>query len=281
MRHRSFRLSLMGMAGLLIALSLSIPASAAISNGPKFTNSVAAEEQRIVQFHQAEQAFQEQLKVGRERYNQKQIKRAAVIAAMSSELQSRQQTVVIEPVAVPEGSTDEPVSWFQPLQFVAVLALGFISFGFYRNHQRAKEAISQQGRPIAKPAPKAVAKAKAEKPPIVAKAKADGIFFCKTLGANGRGLVTQEGFVVLKGSIGRKQIMPSTIGKSNEPFRVKLLDAGVMREKGDTVIFEKDHLFRSPSMAATALMGETANGWLEWKTEEGLTLDSVQRHESR
>jgi len=54
-----------------------------------------------------------------------------------------------------------------------------------------------------------------------------------------------------------------------------------MREKGDSVIFEKDHLFHSPSMAATALMGRTANGWQEWKTKDGLSLDSAQRQDSR
>ena len=30
-------------------------------------------------------------------------------------------------------------------------------------------------------------------------------------------------------------------------------------------------------MAAMALTGGTANGWLEWKTKDGKTLDAVQR----
>ena len=50
-----------------------------------------------------------------------------------------------------------------------------------------------------------------------------------------------------------------------------------MREDGERVIFEKDHLFRSPSMAAVALLGRSANGWKEWKTDEGRTLDEVKR----
>lgn len=50
-----------------------------------------------------------------------------------------------------------------------------------------------------------------------------------------------------------------------------------MRVDGSTVVFEKDHLFNSPSMAAIALLGRTANGWLEWKTAEGKTLDSLER----
>ena len=114
----------------------------------------------------------------------------------------------------------------------------------------------------------------------VANSKENEIFFCKGSGANGRGQYTQEGFVVLKGSIGRKENVPSIVGKANERFRAKLLESGVMSDHGDTVIFEKDHLFQSPSMAAIALMGRTANGWLEWKSKDGKTLDEVKRQES-
>jgi len=213
MRLLSFSHCLIGTAGILLTWSMSIPASAAISNGPNFTNAVAAEEQRILQFHQAEQSFQEKLKVGRERYNQKQISRAKVIAAMSSELQARQQTVVIEPVAAPEANSDEPVSLFQPLLTAALLAVGLIGFARYRNRQHAKNALGQKRQPIAKPAPQVVAKAKAVKPQVVGKAKADEIFFRKASAANGRGQLTQEGFVVLKGSIGRKEKRPSFADK--------------------------------------------------------------------
>lgn len=111
----------------------------------------------------------------------------------------------------------------------------------------------------------------------VAAAKADEIFFCKASGANGRGLYTEEGFVVLKGSVGRKENVPSIIGTAGERLRIRLLESGVMRVEGDTVVFEKDHLFRSPSMAALALMGRTCNGWIDWKTTDGKTLDAVKR----
>ena len=50
-----------------------------------------------------------------------------------------------------------------------------------------------------------------------------------------------------------------------------------MRPEGDAVVFERDHLFRSPSMAALALMGRTSNGWLDWKTKDGRTLNAVKR----
>ena len=110
-----------------------------------------------------------------------------------------------------------------------------------------------------------------------AESKTDDLFYCKASGANGRGMYTQEGFVVLKGSVGRKENVPSIIGTAGERLRNRLLEAGVMRPEGDTIIFERDHLFRSPSMAALALMGRTCNGWMDWKTKDGKTLDAVKR----
>ena len=102
-------------------------------------------------------------------------------------------------------------------------------------------------------------------------------FFCRASSTNGQGLYTQEGFVVLKGSVGRRENVPSIIGTAGERLRLRLVESGVMREMGDEVIFEKDHLFRSPSMAALALMGRTCNGWMDWKTADGKTLDAVKR----
>ncbi|BCU76269.1 GIY-YIG nuclease family protein [Luteolibacter sp. LG18] len=105
----------------------------------------------------------------------------------------------------------------------------------------------------------------------------DEVFFCTASGANGRGLYTQEGFVVLKGSTGRRDSVPSIIGTAGERFRLRLIETGVVRVEGDSIVFEKDHLIRSPSMAALALMGRTSNGWIDWKTKDGKTLDAVKR----
>ena len=109
-----------------------------------------------------------------------------------------------------------------------------------------------------------------------ASANADEVFYCRTSGIDGSGLYTPEGFVVLKGSIGRKDNVP-TFSPSNQRFRKRLVDAGVMREEGGNVVFEKDHLFGSPSMAAIALLGRTSNGWKEWKSKDGITLDELKR----
>ena len=107
--------------------------------------------------------------------------------------------------------------------------------------------------------------------------KKDELFYCKGSGTTGTGMYTQEGFVVLSGSVGRKEDVPSIVGHSGGRLRMRLLESGVTQVRGDSLVFTRDHLFRSPSMAALSLMGRTANGWLEWKTKEGKTLDAVKR----
>lgn len=109
-----------------------------------------------------------------------------------------------------------------------------------------------------------------------ASADAEQVFYCRVGGSDARGLYTPEGFVVLKGSIGRKENVP-TFSPSNQRFRKRLLEGGVMREQGDTVVFEKDHLFSTPSGAAIAVLGRTSNGWKEWKSAEGVMLDTLKR----
>jgi hypothetical protein len=108
-------------------------------------------------------------------------------------------------------------------------------------------------------------------------AKSEELFYCKGSGSDGRGIYTEEGFVVLKDSVGRRANVVSLTGSAGEKLRNRLIDSGVMRVVGDTVVFDKDHLFRSPSMAALSLMGRTANGWVDWKNKDGKTLDAVKR----
>lgn len=96
-------------------------------------------------------------------------------------------------------------------------------------------------------------------------------------GADARGRYTPEGFVVLKGSVGRRRNTPSLEKSSHAAFREKLLESGVMRADGGHVIFEQDYLFGSPSMAAVAVLGRHANGWDEWKAADGRTLSDIER----
>ncbi|MBX3587396.1 MAG: GIY-YIG nuclease family protein [Ramlibacter sp.] len=117
------------------------------------------------------------------------------------------------------------------------------------------------------------------KPSPAASTETEDEFVCTATGARGRGLYTEEGFVVLAGSVGRLESVPSIIGTAGGRLRERLLESGAMEAQGDKVVFRRDHLFRSPSMAALALLGRTANGWLEWKTADGRTLDAVRRQQ--
>lgn len=115
--------------------------------------------------------------------------------------------------------------------------------------------------------------------PLVGTSKSEGhmeLWYCQSSDADGRGMYTEEGFVVLKGSSGRAENVPS-IGVSGAATRERLVEQGVCKIDQNRYKFERDHLFSSPSTAAMAVMGRSANGWVEWKDREGRTLDEMKR----
>lgn len=105
-------------------------------------------------------------------------------------------------------------------------------------------------------------------------------YFCKSSGGDGQGLYTEEGFVVLKGSSGRAEMVHSYASSAGAKIRMRLLEQGVMKQEGDRVIFQKDHLFNSPSTAAHVVLGRSANGWVEWRNAEGVALDALRQQAS-
>jgi len=117
--------------------------------------------------------------------------------------------------------------------------------------------------------------------PIVRGANQSGdkpeLLFCKGSTADGRGYYTEEGFVVLAASSGRRESVASIRDTADGRFRERLIESGVFRLDGDRLILTKDHLFGSPSMAAVALTGRSANGWVEWKNAQGKTLHDLKR----
>ncbi|NUN61510.1 MAG: GIY-YIG nuclease family protein [Burkholderiaceae bacterium] len=109
------------------------------------------------------------------------------------------------------------------------------------------------------------------------KPKPTELFYCKGPDASGVGEYTSEGFVVHKGSNARIGNVASIQGTSQERFREQLVTDGVLVQQGTQYVFTRDYLFSSPSMAAIAVLGRSANGWIEWKTEQGQTLDGAKR----
>lgn len=102
------------------------------------------------------------------------------------------------------------------------------------------------------------------------------LFHCRASEADAQGLYTAEGFVVLKGSSGRIDTVPSFQKHGYQRVRDRLLEQGVLVEVDGRIRFERDHLFSSPSAAAACVTGRTANGLIEWKDAQGRTLGEMR-----
>ncbi|EGG29402.1 hypothetical protein IMCC3088_1858 [Aequoribacter fuscus] len=102
------------------------------------------------------------------------------------------------------------------------------------------------------------------------------IFYCTRTGANAQAVYTNEGLVVLKGSTG----LLNPNGKSRADLvnaRDRLIESGVLAVEGEFTRFTKDWLFSTPSGASNAVVVMPSNGWREWKTASGITLDELHR----
>jgi hypothetical protein len=93
--------------------------------------------------------------------------------------------------------------------------------------------------------------------------------------AIGYGHETPEGFVVLRGSIGRPEAVPS-IHPYLQDQRQALIEAGVFDRRDEGLVLTQDYRFDSPSTAAGVLLGRPANGRVEWKDARGQTLKHLQ-----
>jgi len=96
-----------------------------------------------------------------------------------------------------------------------------------------------------------------------------------TRGANAKGQITNEGFVVLKGSE-IADTVTSSLNQSIINFRQRLIDEQKIINTHNKLIFTEDYLFSSPSTAAAIVMGRSANGLTEWKLSDGRILKSIE-----
>lgn len=90
-----------------------------------------------------------------------------------------------------------------------------------------------------------------------------------------RGVDEPEGFLVFEGAIARKAVTPS-FKQNTAALRTELIHDGVLVPEGDSYKLTQNYRFTSPSMAASVLLGRSANGREEWKSEEGRTLKDLQ-----
>jgi hypothetical protein len=77
-------------------------------------------------------------------------------------------------------------------------------------------------------------------------------------------------FVVLAGSRARVRTT-TTIPRGTSALRKSLLDAGVLRDDGQFLLFTSDYSFTSASAAAATVTGASANGRILWKLPDGRT----------
>lgn len=94
-------------------------------------------------------------------------------------------------------------------------------------------------------------------------------------GANAKGQMTNEGFVVLKDSEIATSLTNS-FPKNWISLRQGLIDDGIVIPINNKFIFKEDYLFSSPSAAAAVVMGRSANGLTEWKLNDGRILKAVE-----
>lgn len=109
-----------------------------------------------------------------------------------------------------------------------------------------------------------------------AKQQSGGILFCRMKGAEGRGRRTPDGFVVFQGSTAVLQERDSA---KRYPYvltlRNQLIANGTLVKNDRFYEFTKDTEFSSPSAAAAVVEGGSANGLIEWRTEDGRVLKEL------
>lgn len=106
--------------------------------------------------------------------------------------------------------------------------------------------------------------------------KSGNRLYCKAKNAKAEGEYGDDGLVVFKGSTAILEFAPTSNG-GHLLLRNKLIQGGILQNRGDVSVFLQDYLFTSPSAAAAQIQGRNANGWVEWKDEKGRTLDELKR----
>jgi len=109
-----------------------------------------------------------------------------------------------------------------------------------------------------------------------AQQQSGGILFCRSKGTEARGHRTPDGFVVLKGSTAVLQERQAAHKwPASTALRNQLIADRTLIHKGDYYVFTKDVEFSSPSAAAAVIEGGSANGLIEWKTNDGRVLKDL------
>lgn len=107
--------------------------------------------------------------------------------------------------------------------------------------------------------------------------KGEETWHLKRRGATATATFTDEGLVVHKGSICSKGFTKSAEGAPFAKRREKMVAEGILTGTPGGLVFAEDYRFKSPSGAAAVVSGGHTNGWIEWKNDQGKTLQDVKR----
>lgn len=111
------------------------------------------------------------------------------------------------------------------------------------------------------------------------KVKDRSLLHLKAKGIDAKAYAQSGGFIVCKGSTAVTSEVES-IHQYMSIVRKDLLEQGVMVVDGKFYRFTTDYDLSSPSTAAGVLLGRTANGRVEWKDTNGVTLKKIQEAEA-
>ncbi len=100
-------------------------------------------------------------------------------------------------------------------------------------------------------------------------------YYIKTKSYKASMIETDQGYIVLKGSEGKKELSPSCTDTYRN-MRRKLLETKILIEENDKLIFAEDAIFNSPSAASNMVLGRNSNGFTEWVNKDGITFKDIQ-----
>ena len=99
-------------------------------------------------------------------------------------------------------------------------------------------------------------------------------FFIKAArGTDAKGLIVSDGFAMMKGSSVASSTTPS-MKRSLIKLRASLIEKGII---GQDFKLTRDYIFTSPSLAASVVMGRSANGRTEWKNSEHKSILDIEQ----
>ncbi|MBS4033133.1 MAG: GIY-YIG nuclease family protein [Ignavibacterium sp.] len=93
--------------------------------------------------------------------------------------------------------------------------------------------------------------------------KKSNIFRLKNKRFKAKMVVTDDGFIVERNSQANKSVTAS-MTSNYKKLRQKLIETGVLVDKGNNYIFSEDTIFSSPSAASNIVLGRQSAGPLEW-----------------